>query len=101
MINQKALFLYPQNQRIIFRNQDCMYVRPHAALLPYISNYTLTFPTKQAISENYTVIPHGCGTLVCGFKDHQIENQLLGPMTAAANVGEEAANFNRLDFMRF
>ena len=96
MINQKALFLYPQNQRIIFRNQDCMYVRPHAALLPYISNYTLTFPTKQAISENYTVIPHGCGTLVCGFKDHQIENQLLGPMTAAANVGEEAATFNQV-----
>ena len=101
MIDQKALFLYPQNQRIIFRNQDCMYVRPHEALLPYISNYTLTFPTKQAISENYTVIPHGCGTLVCGFKDHQIDNQLLGPMTVAANVGEQAATFNQIFIVEF
>lgn len=101
MIDQKALFLYPQNQRIIFRNQDCMYVRPHEALLPYISNYTLTFPTKQAISENYTVIPHGCGTLVCGFKDHQIDNQLLGPMTVAANVGEEAVTFNQIFIVEF
>lgn len=101
MIDQKALFLYPQNQRIIFRNKDCMYVRPHEALLPYISNYTLTFPTKQAISENYTVIPHGCGTLVCGFKEHQIDNQLLGPMTVAANVGEQAATFNQIFIVEF
>lgn len=101
MIDQRALFLYPQNQRVIFRNRDCLYVKPHAALQQYISNYTLTFPGKQTISEEYTIIPHGCATLTVALKDHVFSSRLFGPATRTACVGDQAGTFDQIVIVEF
>lgn len=101
MIDQRALLLYPQNQRVIFRNEECMYVKPHAALQQYISNYTLTFPGNQTISEEYTIIPHGCATLTFALKNHAFSSRLFGPATKAARVGDQAGSFDQIVIVEF
>lgn len=101
MINRRGIPAYRNRQRIIFGNDDCLYIKPHLALQPYISNYTLTFPTKASISEQYTVIPHGCGTLIFGVNDQQIDSQIFGPATKAARVGDQATSFDQLFIVEF
>lgn len=101
MINRRDIPAYQNRQRIIFGNDDCLYIKPHPALQPYISNYTLTFPTRVAISEQYTVIPHGCATLIFGMKDQQIDSQVFGPATKAAIVGDQATTFEQLFIVEF
>lgn len=101
MIEQKAIFAYQDRQRIIFGNEECLYVKPHPALQDYISNYTLTFPTKETISEEYTVIPHGCGTLIFALENQNFSSRLFGPATKAARVGDQAATFDQLFIVEF
>lgn len=101
MINHRDVQVYQNRQRIIYGNEDCLYLKPHPALQPYISNYTLTFPTRIAISEQYTVIPHGCATLIFGVNDQQIDSQLFGPATKAARVGDRATTFEQLFIVEF
>lgn len=101
MIQQQALAFYQNRERAIYQDEACLYAKPHPALRPYISNYTLTFPTRQMISEAYTVIPHGCSTLVFGFKDQTITGQLMGPATKAAKVGDQAGSFEQIVIVEF
>ncbi|MGO3603153.1 MAG: helix-turn-helix domain-containing protein [Enterococcus malodoratus] len=101
MIQQQALAFYQNRERAIYQDEACLYAKPHPALRPYISNYTLTFPTREMISEAYTVIPHGCATLVFGFKDQTLTSQLMGPATKAARVGDQAGSFDQIVIVEF
>lgn len=76
-------------------------MKPHPVLMPYVSNYTLTFPTKQVISEAYAIIPHGCATLVFGIKDQKIDGRLFGPATKAVTVGDQAGDFDQIFIIEF
>lgn len=101
MIDRGAILTYQKQQRVIFGNEDCLYIKPHPALQLYVSNYTLTFPTKTAISDHYTVIPHGCATMIFGIKGQELDSQLFGPATQAVRVGDQAAGFDQILIVEF
>lgn len=78
-----------------------MYLLPHPALRDWISNYTVTFPGSDMISNHYTVIPHGCATLVCSCNETGMSSRLFGPATAACSVGEQANQAEMLFIIEF
>lgn len=78
-----------------------MYLLPHPALRDWISNYTVTFPGSDMISNHYTVIPHGCATLVCSCDETGMSSRLFGPATAACSVGEQANQAEMLFIIEF
>lgn len=77
MIDKTAISNYYDNRRILLKTDDYLYVLPDTALNPYISNYTLTFPNENIISDQYTVIPHGSSTLVFHFDGNKMEGDYL------------------------
>lgn len=90
MITKDDLRFYREPHRVLEKGEDYMYLLPHPALRDWISNYTVTFPGSDMISNHYTVIPHGCATLVCSCDETGMSSRLFGPATAACSVGEQA-----------
>lgn len=80
---------------------DFMYLLPHPALRNWISNYTITFPCKGMMSDQYAVIPHGSATLVFTCDKSRISGNLFGPITRPACVGMEANLFDLLFIVEF
>lgn len=101
MLTKNSLTVYPVTTRIISRGADFVYLRPHPALQKFISNYTLTFPSEDMLSEDYTVIPHGCSTLVFGCDATGISSFLLGPATQPVAVGHRAQTFDLIFIVEF
>ena len=89
MISKSSIQDYSGN-RILQKENDYIYILPNELLRPYISHYTLTFPNKNIISDNYTVIPNGSSTLVFTFDGNKIGNRLYGTATRINKVGDEA-----------
>lgn len=87
MIAKKDIRTFKQACRILFRESDFIYILPHPALRDHISNYTITFPNKEIISDNYTVIPHGSATLVFSYAESGFCSNLFGPITKPCMVG--------------
>ena len=44
-------------------DENFAYFSPSEQLKTMISNYTITFPVKGVISDDYTIVPHGSATL--------------------------------------
>lgn len=59
MITKDDLRFYREPHRVLEKGEDYMYLLPHPALRDWISNYTVTFPGSDMISNHYTVIPTG------------------------------------------
>ncbi|MEM1483624.1 helix-turn-helix transcriptional regulator [Oscillospiraceae bacterium PP1C4] len=78
------------SDRILLRAEDFLYVLPHELLRSYIANYTITFPNKNMISENYTIIPSGGATIVFSFNGNEIQDTLFGATTKTHIVGKKA-----------
>lgn len=92
MIHKSVISNYNDTRRILLKADDYLYVLPDKALIPYISNYTLTFPRENLMADQYTVIPHGSSTIVFHFDGNQIHSDLFGSATKANAVGEQANN---------
>lgn len=92
---------YREPHRVLEKGEDYMYLLPHPALRDWISNYTVTFPGSDMISNHYTVIPHGCATLVCSCNETGMSSRLFGPATAACSVGEQANQAEMLFIIEF
>lgn len=78
-----------------------MYLLPHRALQSWISNYTITFPVPGMMSDQYTVIPHGCATLVFGCGKDGLSVRFFGPLTKPACVGYDANLSDMLFIVEF
>jgi AraC-like DNA-binding protein len=78
------------------KEEDFLYILPCEPLRPYISHYTITFPNKQCISDNYTVIPNASSTIVFGFDGSRIGSTLFGTSTLSNKVGEEANSYQMI-----
>lgn len=87
MIVKKDIQTFQEPNRILLRAKDFIYILPHHSLRNLISNYTITFPNKDIISDNYTVIPHGSATLVFSFDGSGLVGNLFGPITKSCVVG--------------
>ena len=101
MITKDDLKFYREPHRVLEKGEDYMYLLPHPALRDWISNYTVTFPGNDMISNHYTVIPHGCATLVCSCDETGMSSRLFGPATAACSVGEQANQAEMLFIIEF
>jgi AraC-like DNA-binding protein len=93
MISRKNLPDYQDAGRVLWRGPEFIYLLPHHCLRPYISNYTLTFPTSEIISDTYTVMPHGSATLVVEVAEKEMTINLFGPASKAMTVGIAACEF--------
>lgn len=101
MINKKDIQTFKSAGRILLQASDFIYILPHWALRNQISNYTLTFPNKNIISENYTVIPHGSATLVFSCNGSGLYGNLFGPITKPCVVGAIANQHDMLFIIEF
>lgn len=87
MIVKKDIHTFREAHRILLRKNDYAYILPHPALRGHISNYTVTFPSREIISDCYTVIPHGSATLVFSHDTDGWYGRLFGPSTKPCMVG--------------
>ncbi len=101
MITKKDIQAVYQTHRILVRSNDFIYLLPHVALQNWISNYTITFPNENIISENYTGIPHGSATLVFCYDGKGLYGSLFGPATKPCVVGSLANQFEMLFIIEF
>lgn len=101
MIVKKDIHTFNETARILLREDNFVYILPHPALRDQISNYTITFPSKALLSDNYTVIPHGCATLVFSDNRRALDGNLFGPMTKPRMVGGHANQCDMLVIIEF
>lgn len=101
MIAKKDLQTFNETERILLRENDFVYILPHNALRNQISNYTVTFPNKEIISDSYTVVPHGSATLVFSHDGSGPRGNLFGPLTRPCMVGGIANQFDMLFIVEF
>lgn len=52
MIIKKDIQNFNKTYRILLHENDFIYILPHSALQAQISNYTITFPIKEIISDS-------------------------------------------------
>ena len=101
MFTKQSIFDYHNMNRIIFRDQDFMYLLPHSSLRKWISNYSITFPHTEMMSEQYTIIPHGSTTMVFTVDSNQIDSKLFGPLVKPACVGNQINSFYLIFIIEF
>ncbi len=101
MIAKDDIRTFCESYRVLVRTNDFMYLLPHPALRDWISNYSITFPHKNMMSENYTVVPHGSATLVFSCDGKGLYGNLFGPATRPCMVGGQANLFNMLLIIEF
>lgn len=101
MISKKNIQTFYEAHRILIKEDDFVYLLPHPALKNWISNYTITFPIKGMMSDEYTIIPHGCATLVLSSDGNKTFCTLFGPMTKPVCIGNEANQLQLLFIVEF
>lgn len=101
MITKKDIQTFSQTNRILLHANNYIYILPHPVLRNQISNYTITFPNKDIISDCYTVIPHGSGTLVFSYDRNGLYGNLFGPITKPCVVGGLANQCDMIFIIEF
>ena len=94
MINRTQGIQLSENRNILAQGKDFVYVLPCEELRNLISNFTITFPDQEVITDTYTVLPHGSVTLVIFTYHGQQHRFLFGPTASPCRVGDLA---NRCD----
>lgn len=90
MIKQDSLKAISSERVIVDGSEKFAYVLPSEDLRQWISNFTLSFPDKDSISDNYTIMPHGSVTLVYYHNENGLHSMLFGATTQPKVVGEIA-----------
>ncbi|WP_373127206.1 AraC family transcriptional regulator [Dielma fastidiosa] len=90
MINKNSLKSLSAHHKILIREESYAYLLPCVELSHLISNFTITFPDKTTISDDYTIMPHGSGTLVFFQYNDKLHSFLFGPTTKPVKVGDLA-----------
>lgn len=90
MINKSHLMYISKNRKILIHEENFAYLLPCEQLRNFISNFTITFPNKFIISDEYTIMPHGSVTLVLFSYNTELHSFLFGPTTKPIKVGDIA-----------
>lgn len=90
MIDKSSLWNISGNRSVLVREDNYAYVLPCEELRGFISNFTISFPDKTMISDNYTIMPHGSVTLVLFHDNTGFNSFLFGPTTKPRRVGDAA-----------
>jgi len=81
MLSKQEIHTFNDTPRILLQANEFICLRPHARLSLYISNYNITFPTKELLSVGFITIPSGCATLTIEQDKRKISSTLDGPST--------------------
>lgn len=90
MINKRDLKQISHERKILLREDDFVYLLPRQQLCHLISNFTITFPSEDTMSDSYTIMPHGSVTLVLFKYKKNYYSFLFGPSTIPQCVGNLA-----------
>jgi len=90
MISKKDIYVFDERHRILLTAKEFICLRPHPNLQAYISNYNITFPTKDIMPEGFTIMPSGCSTLTISHDNNNFFLDLDGPTTKPYIVGGQA-----------
>lgn len=90
MLNQDKTDFTVKTNPTLLAGENFAYYAPCAKLSPLISNYTVTFPGKHLLPDDYTIVPHGSATLVFTYDGREIKSQLFGPLSRPCHVGKNA-----------
>lgn len=101
MLTKDSIQKYMNYSRVLIRGVDYVYIQPHLVLRNFISNYTITFPSKGMVADNYAVVPHGSATLVLSCTDSHIHGNLFGHITKPSYVGKSVNKFSLLFIVEF
>lgn len=90
MIDKKSIDHISKDRKILIHEEKFAYILPCERLRNFISNFTICFPDKSIISDDYTIMPHGSVTLVL-FRYHmELYSFLFGPTTKPIKIGDIA-----------
>lgn len=101
MINQQNLNYIANHREILIHEDNFIYLLPCQSLKSLISNFTISFPTKSIISDDYTIMPHGSVTLVFFNNASGLHSWLFGPTTKPHKVGDIANKCDILFIIEF
>jgi AraC-like DNA-binding protein len=87
--------------KTLSRGEDFLYIPPHALLRPFISNYTVSFPTPRSMPDAYAILPTASSTLVISVGADQITAGLRGVNTRVCTVGSFANRMTLLLLIEF
>lgn len=96
MITKKDIQIFHKKERVLIKADDFIYLLPHPKLRDWVSNYTITFPHKNMMADDYSIIPHGSATLVFSCDNKGIHGDLFGPATKPILVGKKANQCNMI-----
>jgi len=82
--------MFREKQRILLQTNEYICLSPHPNLKEYISNYNVTFPTKEMMPSGFTIMPCGCSTLSIENDGKGLFVDLDGPTTKPHIVGSQA-----------
>ena len=101
MIKKDSLFDIPKNRKVLIQGERFSYILPCEQLRSWISNFTISFPDKTMISDNYTIMPHGSVTLVLFYYHSELYSFFFGPTTMPVKVGDIANQCDILFIVEF
>lgn len=101
MINKSSLMHISENREILIHEENFIYLLPCEKLRSLISNFTITFPNRAIISDNYTIMPHGSVTLVLFYYNCELHSFLFGPTTKSVKVGNIANKCDTIFIIEF
>lgn len=101
MIDKSNLKQISENREILILEEDYAYVLPCEKLRCLISNFTISFPNRTIISDDYTIMPHGSATLVLLYYHMELHSFLFGPTTKPVRVGDIANQCDTLFIIEF
>lgn len=90
-----------ENREILIHEENFAYCLPCEKLRHFLSNYTITFPNRSIISDNYTILPHGSVTLVLFYYNREIHSFFFGPTTKPIKVGNLANQCDTIFIVEF
>lgn len=101
MINRNSLMHISENREILIHEENFVYLLPCEKLKGLISNFTITFPNRTIISDDYTIMPHGSVTLVLFYYNTELHSFLFGPTTKPIKVGDIANKCETIFIIEF
>lgn len=101
MITKESMKLISNNRKILIQDENFAYLLPSKSLQSYISNFTITFPDKSMLKDNYTILPHGSATLVFFSYHNEWYSFLFGPTSKPVKVGDLANKCDTIWIIEF
>ena len=101
MITKQDIHIFEEKHRILLKSNEYICLRPHPNLREYISNYNITFPTKDIMPSSFTAMPCGCGAFTIANDGKSLSAELDGPTIKPYNIGSQSSRLEMIVTIEF